>query len=302
MVNDGQEINGYVGIEGEDINYINPLTIDSEVSIVTIIDSGVNFDVSNIGFSQYINYEEIANNSIDDDGNGYIDDVSGWDFINNDNAQHDSSKDSNHGTSIVNILVGNDEGNYRPLVRGVKILALKVFEDDKYKISDIVEAIEYAERMGSKIVMMAFELLSYDDELYELMSNSNMFFICSAGNSRNTNLNYPARFDIDNMIVGGIDNNGYPSLTTNYGSDVVIYAPAENIYSINQDGDYEFYTGTSYAVPQVTSLAVYLNEVHNVETTVLKDEILLYSRVSSRAILGGNYLYILNLDTASNNK
>lgn len=293
--NEGQEINGILGVEGEDIGYSSALQLNGN-GIVAIIDTGVNFKVSNIEESMFINANEIPDNNIDDDGNGYVDDVSGWDFYNNDNSQYDLNG-NDHGTALVNIMVGFDEDEYRQLVKGVQILSIKVFENDEYRESDIIKAIDYAEEMGAKVVMMSFELTNYNEKLYNVMLNSDMFFVCSAGNSNSNLVNYPAGFDIDNMIVvGGINNKGYSSLSTNYGIDVDIYAPADNIYSINALGDYSFYSGTSFAVPQVASIAIYLAEVYNIESYDLKEEILIYSRKSKSAMKDNDYLSILDLD------
>ncbi len=297
LVNEGQEIDGKLGIMNEDINFSNTLNISTDQkTVVAIIDNGVNFTLTNIQHSRYINDGEIPNNHVDDDNNGYIDDISGWDFVNNDSTQYDENINAYHGTSVINVMIGQDTEEYLPLIENVEVLSLKVFENEQFTVSSIIEAIQYAENMGSSVVLMSFELLSFNQELYDVMSNSTMFFVCSAGNSRIAVSYYPASFELDNMIVvGGLNNRGYPSGSTNYGAQVDIYAPAENIYSIDDNGNYGYYSGTSYAVPQVAALVVYLSELKELNGIELKNEVMQYTRISTRAILAGEYLIILDL-------
>ena len=292
--NKGQTIGFRTGVNGEDINFSSTLQISDPNSIIAIMDVGVNFNF-NIQTNQFINENEIPNNGIDDDGNGFIDDISGWDFYNNDNSQYDNLYGASHGTSLINILVGRDGNKYIPLIDNVSILSIKVFEGESYRISGIIEGIEYAEQLGASILIMSFELLTYNESVYTKMRNSDMFFVCSAGNNNSIEVNYPAKFNLDNMIVVGvIANNGYPYEKTNFGSFVDIYAPAKDIYSIDSYGEYHLYSGTSYAVPQVAAIAYYLHETFNIQIADLKAQIILNSRISSRAYLNNEYVRIID--------
>ncbi|MBI9010352.1 MAG: S8 family serine peptidase [Tenericutes bacterium] len=293
--NDGQTIEDVEGVRGEDIGFVETLFIEEANSVIGIMDEGVNFDNQSIKTSQYVNEAEIPNNGIDDDLNGYIDDVNGWDFYNNDNTQFDYFFSKDHGTVITNILVGSNSNGYEPLVLGAKVLSLKVFESEMYNIDALIAAINYAESMETSVMIISFELLSYNEELYQVMKKSDILFVCSSGNNNSAEVSYPARFKLENLIVvGGIANTGYPYSKTNYGDFVDVYAPAKDIYSMKANGEYDYFSGTSFAVPQVAALAYYFIELYNLDCIEAKRKVLSTSRTSEKIIYTNQYVIILD--------
>lgn len=259
--NFGQEI-GEIGIPGVDINVLPSWKISKgdQSTIVGVLDTGI--DISHIDLREniYINTNEIPQNGIDDDKNGYIDDVQGWDFLNKDNIVFDSSYEDRHGTAVAGIIAAreNTEGIIG-VAPNVKILPLKFMNSKGGSTFDAIEALLYAKSLGVKIINCSFGGTDMNSILKKIMKDSGMLFICAAGNNgENTRTNpiYPACFNINNIIsVGAINNNGHIAEFSNYGQYVDVVAPGVNIVSLAPDNTMTFTSGTSAAVPHVTGIA-----------------------------------------------
>ncbi len=249
--------------------------------IVAVIDTGIFTDHPDLSGNIWVNYCEIPGNGTDDDENGYIDDINGWDFYNDDATLfHDVTHsdltgtwyEDDHGTHIAGII-GAVSGNGKGIVGvasnvNVKIMSLKVNGGKKSEgnSANAVKAIEYAEKMGAKIVNISWGTYSYSTELYETIKNSSMLFVCAAGNDGNDNDTkpmYPASFDLDNVIsvtyvnASGKLTNGYGGSNPggNYGANTVdMAAPGKDILS-TVTGGYTYKTGTSMAAPFVSGVA-----------------------------------------------
>ncbi|MBU5334082.1 S8 family serine peptidase [Anaerocolumna aminovalerica] len=269
--------------------------------IVAIIDTGIDITQEDLRDNVYVNQSEIPNNGIDDDNNGLIDDINGWDFVNNSNIIHDYNNiyEEWHGTSVAGIVAAKDD-NYVGIT-GVapeaKILPLKVFQNGYAYTSDIIAAIEYAEKMGAKIVNCSWGSTENNPALKEAIDNSSMLFICAAGNNRDDmDLSpvFPAAYDNENIIaVASINSKGILSGFSNYGNTTVdIAAPGERIISTFPGNQYAFTSGTSMAAAFVSgeaALLYSLNEGFN--SFEVKERILLSSdRLSSLTgkVLNGN--------------
>ena len=113
---------------------------------VAVIDTGVDYTHADIASNMWINSGEVPGNGIDDDKNGYIDDINGWDFVNNDNDPYD---DHYHGTHVSGIVLSL-QNKARPVI---KIMALKFLDYYGYgSTGDAINAIDYAVRNGAKIL------------------------------------------------------------------------------------------------------------------------------------------------------
>ncbi|NJD04007.1 MAG: hypothetical protein FIA99_15740 [Ruminiclostridium sp.] len=205
-------------------------------------------------------YNSGENNGVDDDGNGYIDDIHGWDFVNNDNAVFDYSGLDKHGTLTAGIIkIVSENVN-------VKIIPLKVMEGKTSVNTDIlIKAINYAQKMDVKIINCSWQGFKYDKELEKTMKNSDILFICAAGNS-SCNVayipSYPACYDLPNIIsVGSINSKGEYSKFSNYGNKIHVAAPGENVISTIPGNKYETITGTSVAAPFVTGIAAIIKSL-----------------------------------------
>lgn len=240
---------------------------------VAIIDTGV--DISHPALADRIwnNESEIPNNGIDDDGNGYIDDVFGWDFYHNDNTvchykvsalgrlSADPMDNDNHGTHCAGIIAAS-QGVYGVAAGiDIRILPLKIHGGEKNSgsVADAVKAIKYAENAGADICNMSWGTSVYSEALETVMRESHMLFVVAAGNSGSNNNSaplYPASYVLDNMIsVAYVTQSGILASDSNYGiSTVDIAAPGQDIYSTIVGGEYHYLSGTSMAAPVVSGV------------------------------------------------
>lgn len=263
LYNDGQEINGQKGITGIDINILKAwsLTRGSDDVIVGVLDSGIDNNHEAIENNIYINAAEIRDNDIDDDSNGYIDDINGWNFYNDKNIVYEGLLQDYHGTHIAGIIAAsNDNGVVCGVAPDVSILPLRFLRGSKGQISDAINAIQYAYSLGVRIINCSWDSAEYYEELFYAMEKYNeILFVCSAGKD-NKDLSvrpvYPACFDLPNVIcVAAIDNQGNLEKYTNYGKEVHVAAPGVDIYSCMPDGEYSYLSGTSSAAAYVTGIA-----------------------------------------------
>jgi len=265
-----------IDIEGESEEAVNAGQV-----VVVIMDTGIDINHEAIKEQIHVNENEIPDNGIDDDGNGFFDDVNGWNFFANTNDVYDEENPYNesHGTHIAGIIAGNSE-KINSLAPNAKILPIKVFENGVAYTSSIIEAIEYVDKMGIKIVNASFGSNVYNAALEEAIANSNALFVCAAGNGR-TNIDetpiYPAAFELDNIIsVTSVNDKGGISSFANYGPESVdIAAPGENVYSAYHGDLYNKRTGTSMAAAYISGVAAAVLETDiNLTAAEIKARIL----------------------------
>lgn len=248
-----------------------------EKTIVAIIDSGVNYENEELGRHRWDNPREVKENNIDDDGNGYIDDECGVDFVRERGIlSNEEYTHSEHGTACAGIICADTRNGVADVANNcpVEIMSLRVFDptakESENDVNDIISAIHYAEENGARICNMSFGMGMYSEGLRKCMEESEMLFICSAGNSNGTfqkNIDkeryYPASFDLANMItVANVGFDGRLYYTSNYGPDSVdVVAPGVNIYVMSGNEEYSYQTGTSFAVSYVSGIAALLLSV-----------------------------------------
>lgn len=260
-------------------NYFAELPDSNEV-IIAIIDTGVDFS-KHESKRMYLwsNDEEIADDGIDNDCNGYVDDVYGYNFCQKGMSPafyRNSCEENNHGTLCAGIITSivsianHDTTRCQSKHPLIKIMSIKVLGSDTSPVEgdadNLVNAIEYAELNGARVCNLSLNIANYSEEIYAAMKKSNMLFVVSAGNGsgRGVNLDkapmFPASFDLKNLItVANLNYNGHLNKTSNYGKNTVdIAAPGTSIYSTNADGSFQYSTGTSMAVPMVSATAALL--------------------------------------------
>ncbi|MFZ5988353.1 MAG: S8 family serine peptidase, partial [Bacillota bacterium] len=265
LYNNGQAVMGQSGISGVDINALNAWdkTKGSEDVVVGILDTGIDIYHEDLKENIYINNGEIPGNGIDDDANGYIDDINGWDFSANDNTVFDSANDDMHGTHVAGIIAAKENGTgVLGTSPNVKVLPLKFINGNFGYTSDVIEAIEYSKKMGIQIINCSWGGTGENTALKEAMAESGILYVCAAGNlgvDSSSSPVYPANFDIPNIIsVAAIDNKGYIAPFSSYGSSIDIAAPGVNILSTLPGNGYGMLSGTSMAAPFVTGTAALL--------------------------------------------
>ncbi|MQL53941.1 S8 family serine peptidase [Desulfofundulus thermobenzoicus] len=181
--------------------------------IVAVIDTGVDYNHPDLANNIWRNTGEVAGNGEDDDGNGFVDDTVGYDFIGSDflNSQPDNDPmdELGHGTHVAGIIAavaGNGEG-VAGVSPGVKIMPLKAADrNGVFTTGAIVAAIEYAAKNGARVVNMSFETPEFDRLMYNaIKDHPGILFVAATGNEgqdNDTSPYYPAGFSMDNVIDG----------------------------------------------------------------------------------------------------
>lgn len=199
-------------------------------------------------------------NGIDEDKNGYIDDLIGWDFVNDDNNPFD---DNGHGTHVAGIM--GAKGNNGKGITGVswstQMMALKAFDaKGAGSVLSILPALEYARNMGARITNNSWGGPAFSQALYDEFSLANtagLLAISAAGNNASNNHStpiYPGSYDLANIIcVAATDHNDKLARFSNFSHKLVdIAAPGKDIFSTLPGNAYGYKSGTSMATPMVT--------------------------------------------------
>ena len=242
------------------------ITTGSDNVIVAVIDTGIDYTHQDLADNMWTNAREIPGNGIDDDRNGFVDDIHGYDFVNDDG---DPMDEHSHGTHCSGTIAGR--GNNRIGVTGInwqcKVMACRFLDENGSGTTDnAIDAINYAVANGADILSNSWGGGEYSEALAEAISNANdhgVLFVAAAGNdSRNTDLvpNYPSCYNFANVIaVAATDHTDALASFSNYGQHSVhLAAPGVSILSSVLDNAYAKYSGTSMATPHVAGVAALL--------------------------------------------
>ena len=253
-------------------NLYDASTEEHRQVVVAVIDTGIDINHPDLKDAIWTNEDEIPGDGIDNDGNGYIDDVHGWNFFDGNNELCKGSEDD-HGTHAAGTIAATrGNGGIAGIAdnKYVKIMSLKAL-GTQYGVGEekaIIEAIRYAEANGASICNLSFGTTEYYPELEKVMRESKMLFVVSAGNGDAKGIgedtdqkpDYPSSFDLDNVIsVANLMFDGNLAESSNYGAKSVdIAAPGTYIVSTIANSGYGFMTGTSMSTPMVTGAAAFL--------------------------------------------
>ena len=281
--------------------------------LVAVIDTGVDYRHPDLAANMWVNEAEFNGSpGVDDDGNGYVDDIYGYDFCNYDG---DPIDDHGHGSHVSGTIgaVGNNSIGVVGVCWNVKIMGVKFLDESGSGwTSDAIASVQYAILMGAKVMNNSWGGGDYDMALEDTIraaGSAGMLFVASAGNDDGSNNDdvpqYPSGYDLDNVIaVLSTDNDDQLSDHSNYGPTFVdIGAPGGDpdceIYSCYKNGGYYYGYGTSMAAPHVTGACALIWSVSpSLPHTEVKDIILRTAdplgSLAGRCVSGGR----LNLFSA----
>lgn len=236
--------------------------------IVAVIDSGVDVYHPDLVNNIWRNTGEIANGQ-DDDGNGYPDDLHGWDFANRDANPEDENEHGTHVAGTIGAVGGN--GGLVGVSPRVKIMALKTLSPYGGSTVAAIQAIDYARQNGAKVINASWGSYGYSNALREAISRAGqagILFVAASGNGdqygrgmdADRSPMFPASYDLPNILsVAATDQADRLASFSNYGGNVVhLAAPGEGIASTMPGQQYAYLDGTSMAAPHVAGVAALL--------------------------------------------
>jgi hypothetical protein len=241
-------------------------TVPASRPIVAVIDTGLDIDhyVFQDTNAVWTNTAEIPGNGIDDDGNGYVDDVHGWNFVSNNGTMLD---DDGHGTHVSGIILSVDQNIYvTPLKQAkIQIMPLKFLNGNGVgTTSDAIRAVYYAVNNGARVLNNSWGGSSYSAALHEAVAytySKGAIFVAAAGNAGSNNDStpmYPASYDVPNVLaVAATTDYDYLASFSNYGiGSVDLGSPGVYILSTVPNDTFGTSSGTSMAAPFVSGTAI----------------------------------------------
>jgi subtilisin family serine protease len=277
------------------------ITNGSSDVVIAVIDSGICFNHSEITHSEWINTDEIAGNAIDDDSNGYVDDVAGWDFVSigetPDNEPEGEPGDQVHwhATFIAGLISAAIDGDgIAGLASNVSLMNLRVLKADNYAgctYEELGDSIRYAVDNGADVISMSLQnypnIIDYYDDI-QYAYNNNVSLVSCTGNTWLPGggayyQSYPGGYD-EVISVGATNYYDAKADYSNYGPWTEIVAPVGDqgydllehlIHSTHNDGvGYIYGIGTSFACPQVSATIALMKSANSTVTSSEIREIL----------------------------
>lgn len=229
--------------------------------VVAVLDTGVDRNHSDLSSNIWQNNDEIAGNGVDDDLNGFVDDVYGWNFASNNNNTLDVR---NHGTHVAGTIAGiNNNFGVTGIAYSSKIMPVKVFGDQgSGTYSNLIQGIYYAVDNGANVINMSLAgsigLKALQDAI-DYASSNGVIVVSAAGNAGASMPNYPAYYAInDGLAVGAVDKSnkktGFSNKAGNDPNMAYVTAPGVSIYSTFANNRYGSLSGTSMAAPHVAGV------------------------------------------------
>lgn len=244
LTNTGQAVNGVVGTAGADTRAIEAWkAADGDGAVLAVVDDGLDLGHPDVVPNLWTNPNEVPGNGVDDDSNGYVDDVTGWDFIGGDADVSPGKAD--HGTHVAGIAAaraGNGFGT-AGVAPSAQIMPLRVFDESGVTTSAaLLEAFSYAAAMGADVVNGSFAGRGLSQsEATVIREASGTIFVFAAGNGlgspgtdNDTDPRYPCAIDAANLVcVAATDQNDMLAPYSNYGPTTVdLGAPGTNVLSL----------------------------------------------------------------------
>jgi subtilisin family serine protease len=280
------------GAAGADIaaTRVWDITQGSQDVVVAVVDTGADLTHPDLAPNAWVNTGEVAGNGVDDDRNGFVDDINGWNFVSNNNRVYENSFDDRHGTHVSGTIgaAGNNGIGVSGVAWHVKLMSVKFIGRQNGSLEgttdDAIKAINYATSLRNRGVNLRAINASWGNadksnalrESIAAAGRAGILFVTSAGNGGDDSFgddvdqapDYPAAWskDITSLIsVAALDRTDRLPLYSNYGHESVdVAAPggvcncSSGIYSTLPDGNYGYAFGTSMSAPHVTGIAALL--------------------------------------------
>lgn len=288
------------GSAGADVSATDFWDVAGDASgvIVAVLDSGLNFAHPDLSGVAWQNAGEIDGDFVDNDGSGKIDDVQGWDFVNNDKLPADDHGHGSHVSGIIAAKRGNAAG-VAGMLGSARILVCKILNASNSGFtSDLIAATTYARGRGAKVMNLSLQNYPYSGSLdveFTACRTAGIVLCVCAGNqgvNNDATPNYPSSYAHDNIIaVGNHDRTDVrwagSFAPSNYGATSVdLFAPGRDVLSTVLGTSYDYYTGTSMAAPFVSAVCAALKQTNpSWSATQIKASVL--AAVTKRAAYQG---------------
>jgi subtilisin family serine protease/PKD repeat protein len=306
MKNTGQDINGSIGVEGADIDAEAAWlkTTGSKDVVIGVLDTGIDYTHEDLADNMWTNPGEIAGDGIDNDGNGYIDDIHGWDAYSNDG---DPMDEGGHGTHVAGTIgaVGNNGIGVTGVSQDVSMIGCRFLGAEGGTTSGAIECLNYMLAVKSsgvniKVTNNSWGGGGYSAALVSAIQANNdagILFVAAAGNSATDNdagAFYPSNYDVANVLaIASTTNKDKMSGFSQWGLTTVdMGAPGSDIASTypaalnGGNTGYVWMSGTSMATPYVTGAAALLASIDENMTVAEMKQILMDSGDSIDALAG----------------
>jgi subtilisin family serine protease len=255
------------GVAGEDINVskawdITKGSTGEQIIKIAVIDTGVDYTHPDLKSQIAVNELEFNGKAgVDDDGNGYVDDIYGYDFANKDADPMDGH---GHGTHCAGVIgASHNSVGIAGVMKNVQIVPIKFLTDaGSGETIDALSSIDYAISRGVNIMSNSWGGGEKEQSLLDAITaaeSAGITFVAAAGNESNNNdktPSYPANYEVSNVVsVGSFTGAGAKSSFSNYGVKTVhVTAPGSTILSTYKNGGYANLSGTSMATPHVAGV------------------------------------------------
>ena len=252
------------GKVGCDINALNAWEISkgSKDIKIAILDTGVDYNHPKIKDNIWVNDAELnGKEGVDDDHNGFVDDIRGYDFANNDN---DPMDDKGHGTHCSGIMAASHtKGKIKGVLDQASIIPVKFLDKDGFGDLDVtIKALDYAIKLNPDVISCSWGSSMFSDILLEMIKKAKdkgIIIVAAAGNFRGRNNDvtptYPASYKSENVISVSAHNaqTGHSHFSTFGPNSVHLSAPGTNIISTWPNNEYKVTSGTSMSTPIVAA-------------------------------------------------
>ena len=231
---------------------------------VAVIDTGIDFHHPDLRENLWVHEGEIPTNGVDEDGNGLIDDVYGYDFVSEDGDPFDDQGHGTHVSGIIGAVANNRRGSVG-VCQHVSLMAIKTFgTTGKADVATVMKGVQYAIDHEAHVINASWGVDVRSEVMrvaVEEVAAAGILFVAAGGNRKSDQLFYPAAFD-HTIGVGATDEKDQRTRFSNFGSFIDLAAPGQNIFATFPDNRFGFLSGTSMAAPHVSGSAVLILERH----------------------------------------